>query len=109
MSCLLKARFDFPDPWWEPVDKRAINLIKNELLVVDPARRITAKQVKEHDWIQHAADRSLMEAQKAMKKFNATRKLRKVAGAIIAQGRINKALESLRAGLAAADAPVEVS
>jgi hypothetical protein len=49
--------------------------------------------------------------EQAMKKYNATRKLRKVAQGIIAQQRMTKALEALRGGMGSASIkdPVDVS
>ena len=89
----------------------AKRIIKNGLLVLDHEKRLTAKQVKEDTWILNAADNNLIEAQKAMKKYNATRKLRKVAQGIIAQNRMQRALEQLRGGMGSASIkdPVEAS
>ena len=108
---ILKANFDFPSPWWDPVSGDAKRIIKNGLLVLDHEKRLTAKQVKEDTWILNAADNNLIEAQKAMKKYNATRKLRKVAQGIIAQNRMQRALEQLRGGMGSASIkdPVEAS
>lgn len=108
---ILKASFDFPSPWWDPVSPDAKRIIKDGLLVLDHEKRLTAKQVKEDVWIQNAADNNLIEAQRAMKKYNATRKLRKVAQGIIAQQRMTKALEALRGGMGSASIkdPVDVS
>jgi serine/threonine protein kinase len=41
--------------YWRNVSEGAKDLISN-LLVVDPARRFTAKQVLEHPWIKQHTD-----------------------------------------------------
>jgi serine/threonine protein kinase len=61
---ILKASFDFPSPWWDPVSPDAKRIIKDGLLVLDHEKRLTAKQVKEDAWIQNAADNNLIEAQR---------------------------------------------
>ena len=96
---IIHANFDFPSPWWDAVDPRAKDLIRKELLVTDPKKRLTAKMCKQHDWIVNAADKELVSAQKAMKKYNATRKMRKVAQGIMMANRINKALANFRSDL----------
>ena len=50
----------------------------------------------EHGWITSASDNQLDSATKALKKYNASRKLRKAALGIIAQQKMTRALESLR-------------
>ncbi|KAK4150139.1 hypothetical protein C8A00DRAFT_37273 [Chaetomidium leptoderma] len=48
------AMFDYPSPYWDPVDDPALDLIDG-MLVVDMAKRFTAKQCLEHPWMTTAA------------------------------------------------------
>ena len=50
------------------------------------------------EWIVNAADKELTGAQKQLKKYNASRKLRKAALGIIAQQRMERALKAPREG-----------
>jgi len=44
------ADFDFPDEWWGGVSEAAKQLIR-ELLVVDPAKRLTVNQALNSAWM----------------------------------------------------------
>jgi serine/threonine protein kinase len=68
----------------------------NDLLVIDPTKRLTGKQVLEHPFIKMAGDKALTGAQQQLRKYIKTQKLRKAAMGIIAARRIEKALEGLR-------------
>jgi len=92
---ILHARYDFPSPWWDGVSDGAKKLVK-DLLELDPQKRLTADQVQVHEWIQTAGDHTLAGAKTQLKKYNASRKLRKAALGIIAQQRMEKALKELR-------------
>lgn len=46
----MKAEFDFPSPYWDPVSQLGKDFIK-KLLVVDPKKRLTAEQALEDSWI----------------------------------------------------------
>jgi len=48
------ANFDFPSPWWDSISPLAKDLIKN-LIVVDPASRLTVQQALEHPWMQQGS------------------------------------------------------
>ena len=97
---ILHARYDFPSPWWDAVTPEAKGLVK-ALLELDPKKRLTAEQTKEHSWIQNASSTELTGAKKQLKKYNASRKLRKAALGIIAQQRMERAMKELRLGAAA--------
>jgi len=75
--------YDFPSPEWDTVTQDAKNLI-NQMLVLDPKKRITAEQALKHPWIsqreRYAATIHRQETVDCLKKFNARRKLK---GAII--------------------------
>ena len=94
---ILHARYDFPSPWWDNVSPEAKSLVKR-LLELDPVKRLTAEQVIEDGWVQNASDIALTGAKTQLKKYNASRKLRKAALGIIAQQRMERALKELRLG-----------
>ena len=97
---ILNARYDFPSPWWDSVSSGAKLLVK-QLLELDPNKRLTAAQAMKHEWVEKAADNALTGAKKQLKKYNASRKLRKAALGIIAQQRMERAMKELRLGAAA--------
>jgi len=78
---ILKGRYDFPSPWWDNISADAKALVR-ALLTVDPKKRITAADVKTHKWITEASDVDLNVEN--LKKYNATRKLKKAAKKLMA-------------------------
>ena len=60
------------------------------------ARRRPTQVLNEDKWIKEASDSAIDGARKQLKKYNASRKLRKAALGIIAQQRVERALASLR-------------
>uniref|UniRef100_A0A673ANK7 calcium/calmodulin-dependent protein kinase n=1 Tax=Sphaeramia orbicularis TaxID=375764 RepID=A0A673ANK7_9TELE len=74
--------YDFPSPEWDTVTPEAKNLI-NQMLTINPAKRITADQALKHPWVcQRSTVASMMHRQETvecLRKFNARRKL-KVSG-----------------------------
>ncbi|KAG7283167.1 hypothetical protein CRUP_000529 [Coryphaenoides rupestris] len=73
--------YDFPSPEWDTVTPEAKNLI-NQMLTINPAKRITADQALKHPW-QRSTVASMMHRQETvecLRKFNARRKLK---GAIL--------------------------
>jgi len=105
---ILNARYDFPSPWWDNVSTEAKDLVK-ALLELSPTKRLTAEQTMQHPWIKGAADAALMGAKKQLKKYNASRKLRKAALGIIAKQRMERAMKDLMAKNTAAETAVAVS
>ncbi|XP_075202402.1 calcium/calmodulin-dependent protein kinase type II subunit beta isoform X8 [Anomaloglossus baeobatrachus] len=75
--------YDFPSPEWDTVTPEAKNLI-NQMLTINPAKRITAHEALKHPWVcQRSTVASMMHRQETvecLKKFNARRKLK---GAIL--------------------------
>jgi len=75
--------YDFPSPEWDSVTPEAKNLI-NQMLTVNPAKRIRAEEALKHPWIcQRERVASVFHRQETvdcLKKFNARRKLK---GAIL--------------------------
>jgi len=47
---IMKADFDFPEPYWNDISKEAKDFIQ-KLLVVDAKVRLTAQQAMQHTWI----------------------------------------------------------
>ncbi|KAK2717385.1 calcium/calmodulin-dependent protein kinase type II alpha chain-like isoform X8 [Artemia franciscana] len=75
--------YDYPSPEWDTVTPEAKNLI-NQMLTVNPAKRITSTEALKHPWIcQRERVASVVHRQETvdcLKKFNARRKLK---GAIL--------------------------
>ncbi|XP_048513359.1 calcium/calmodulin-dependent protein kinase type II alpha chain isoform X18 [Athalia rosae] len=75
--------YDYPSPEWDTVTPDAKNLI-NQMLTVNPSKRITASDALKHPWIcQRERVASVVHRQETvdcLKKFNARRKLK---GAIL--------------------------
>ncbi|XP_017797241.1 PREDICTED: calcium/calmodulin-dependent protein kinase type II alpha chain isoform X4 [Habropoda laboriosa] len=84
LYALIKAgSYDYPSPEWDTVTPEAKNLI-NQMLTVNPSKRITASEALKHPWIcQRERVASVVHRQETvdcLKKFNARRKLK---GAIL--------------------------
>lgn len=47
---LRRVLFQFPSPEWDTVTPEAKNLI-NQMLTINPAKRITADQALKHPWV----------------------------------------------------------
>jgi calcium/calmodulin-dependent protein kinase I len=47
---ILNAKFEFPSPYWDSISDNAKDLI-NKLLVLDIERRLSAKEILEHPWL----------------------------------------------------------
>ena len=92
---ILHARYDFPSPWWDEISQDAKKLV-SALLTIDPKKRATAEDVLETKWIQGNAPNTVLDT-KALKKYNASRKMKKAAAALMAQNRMAKLLEAGRA------------
>jgi len=73
---IMKADFDFPDPYWTDVSKEAKDFI-SKLLVVDSKKRMTAKQAMTHPWITNTSSSSTkpLQIKSDLEKFNSQRKL----------------------------------
>ncbi|NXI30684.1 KCC2B kinase, partial [Sterrhoptilus dennistouni] len=71
--------YDFPSPEWDTVTPEAKNLI-NQMLTINPAKRITAHEALKHPWVcQRSTVASMMHRQETvecLKKFNARRTLK---------------------------------
>lgn len=82
-SQIKAGAYDYPSPEWDTVTAEAKNLI-NQMLTVNPFKRITAAEALKHPWIyQRERVASVVHRQETvdcLKKFNARRKLK---GAIL--------------------------
>lgn len=82
-SQIKSGAYDYPSPEWDTVTPEAKNLI-NQMLTVNPYKRITAAEALKHPWICHrervASVVHRQETVDCLKKFNARRKLK---GAIL--------------------------
>jgi len=93
---ILHARYDFPSPWWDNVSKEAKAMVSG-LLTIDPKQRLTAEAVLKMPWVTgNAPTTELGGAKTALKKYNASRKLKKAAMGLMAQNRMAKLLEAGR-------------
>uniref|UniRef100_A0A8C4RDA9 calcium/calmodulin-dependent protein kinase n=1 Tax=Erpetoichthys calabaricus TaxID=27687 RepID=A0A8C4RDA9_ERPCA len=96
--------YDFPSPEWDTVTPEAKNLI-NQMLTINPAKRITAQEALKHPWVcQRSTVASMMHRQETvecLKKFNARRKL-KVIMTVFFLGRQTTAPATVTGSAAAA-------
>lgn len=75
---ILKCDYEFVAPWWDEVSENAKDLVR-KLIVLDPKKRLTAKEALKHKWVQgHAAKKDKMDKKyfDKLKEFNARRKLK---------------------------------
>jgi hypothetical protein len=71
---IVAGRFQFDSPYWDRVSPEAKDLIRR-LLVVDPSRRITAREVLSHRWLQGTVSSVELSSTLAqMRLFQASRK-----------------------------------
>ena len=82
---ILKGRYDFPSPWWDNISAEAKDLVR-KMLTVDPKKRITAEAAMTHPWIGKASDNKL--GVDNLKKYQASRKLKKATKKLIAMQRM---------------------
>jgi len=71
---IMKAEYEFPEPYWNDISKEAKDFI-NKLLLVDPTKRSNATQALRHPWIQNGGPDIKLNVTSAMSKYNSTRKL----------------------------------
>jgi len=89
---ILNARYDFPSPWWDKVSVDAKTLVQR-MLTLDPKKRATAKDVLKTKWCQgdsaSGEDDCMKGAKANLKKYNASRKLKKAAKNIMALNKLS--------------------
>lgn len=84
----------FDDAYWSKISPEAKDLIR-KMLVVDVRDRYTAKQVLAHPWVTSASSVAEIDS-KALKLFNAKRKLRAAFKAVVAAGRIHDLVKQVK-------------
>jgi len=88
-----EGRYHFHEDYWGNTSPAAINLIQM-MLCVDQKKRWTASQLLQHPWIiegdEELAKRDLTSSVTVMRKFNARRRLKSAATAIILANRMQK-------------------
>jgi serine/threonine protein kinase len=94
-----EGRYYFHEEYWGNTSPEAMDLIKM-MLCVDQQKRWSADQLLQHTWITMGDEtlqgKSLVESIVTMRKFNARRRLRAAADAVIMANRIQR----MRFGLA---------
>jgi len=90
---ILEGKYEYPSPQWDDISALAKDLI-DRLLVLDPAKRYSAKDCLNHPWVKGAdvPDKPLDNTISEMKKFNAKRKWK---GAILATVALNRLTSKL--------------
>lgn len=87
-----KAQYDFDPEYWGHITREAKDLIRG-MLTLDPARRLTVDQALTHPWVGITAEQlrriNLDANLKELKKFNANRKFKAAAKAVIAINKMN--------------------
>jgi serine/threonine protein kinase len=84
---ILKGRYDFPSPWWDNISADAKSCVR-AMLTVSPEKRLTAEGAKEHPWVTKASDVKI--EVNNLKKYNASRKLKKAAKKLMAMQKLQK-------------------
>lgn len=81
-SLIISANYTFPEPYWTDVSADAKDLV-SQLLVVDPAQRLTAAQILQHRWMTgEASTKHLSHFQGNLKTYNARRRFRAAIRAV---------------------------
>jgi len=76
---ILKCNYEFASPYWDEISENAKDLVRR-MLVLDPRKRLTAKQALNHPWVQGKATgfEHLETAIANLREFNAKRKIKGV-------------------------------
>lgn len=94
-----EGRYYFHEDYWSNVSEDAMDLIR-KMLCLSQTERWTAEQLLTHPWIvagdEELAQRNISGALQELKRFNAKRKFKSAADAVIAANRLNNVLKTLR-------------
>lgn len=75
-ALIINANYSFPDPYWTNISASGKDLV-SKLLVVDPAKRLTAEATLSHPWMQEAGSSSqLVNFKENLRSYNARRRFR---------------------------------
>jgi len=88
---ILKGKYDFPSPWWDTISSEGKDLVRR-MLTVDPKKRITAAEATAHNWIQTKSDTALDHAKGNLKKYQASRRLKKATKKLMALQKLKLAV-----------------
>jgi len=95
---IMKGEFQFHPDFWEPVSEEAKDLI-SKLLTVDVKKRLTVDDALTHPWL--LKDKSVLESNHIdlaeLRRYQATKKLKKSVRAVMAVGKMKKLLGATKA------------
>lgn len=96
-----RAEYTFDLEYWSDITNEAKDLIRG-LLTIDPAKRLTADQALTHKWVGITEDdlsRINLDANlRELKKFNANRKFKAAAKAVMAVNKLNHIMGKAHSG-----------
>jgi len=75
---IMKAEYDFPEPYWNEISAEAKDFIA-KLLNVDAKKRFSAEQAMTHPWIANGGVDKSINIKSEMSKFNETRRMASAA------------------------------
>lgn len=91
-SIIKKGKFKFHEKFWKDISAEAKSMV-SDMLTVDVDKRPTAEELLKHPWLQ--LDKAQLEQinidTAALKEFNAKRKLKVAAKAVVGINRMKKA------------------
>jgi len=70
---IISAEYSFPSPYWDNISEEAKDFIKH-LLVVDPAKRLTAEQAFKHPFMEGKSLHNKLNLRTSMENFNVKRR-----------------------------------
>jgi len=74
LESVCSAMFDYPEKYWKEISPEAVNFI-NQLLIVDPTKRMTAAQALKHPWMtQTPSTKPLVHVNDQIDKYNIVRR-----------------------------------
>jgi len=96
---IMHARYEFQSPWWDSISRDARDLI-DAMLIVDPARRITAADVLKSKFCDkerraEASGESVIDV-KTLFQYSKLRKLHKATRTVKTELLLGKAIEAFR-------------